>query len=68
MLLRVESGQSQSDLARCLGLNQSDISKIETFDRRIDLAETIEWIKFLKKRDYLKNLVRIIETCDDDSN
>lgn len=41
---RRDSKMSQKELADCLGLTQSDISKVERFERRIDLIECLDWL------------------------
>lgn len=42
--LRKESNISQIDMAITLNLKQSDISKIEIKERRIDICETFLWL------------------------
>lgn len=42
--LRKESNISQIDMAKTLNLKQSDISKIEIKERRIDIYEAFQWI------------------------
>ena len=42
--LRKESNISQIDMAKTLNLKQSDISKIEIKERRIDICETFLWL------------------------
>lgn len=42
--LRKESNISQIDMAKTLNLKQSDISKIEIKERRIDICEAFQWL------------------------
>jgi transcriptional regulator with XRE-family HTH domain len=59
--LRRDSGVSQDSLAKALGLSQSDISKIERFDRRLDILETLEWLHCMRGNDAAEELVSIIK-------
>lgn len=43
--LRKGKGVSQKELAKHLHVLQSDISKIEQCQRRIDLIETLHWLE-----------------------
>lgn len=43
--MRQQAELSQSDMAKLLGLSQPDISKIERCERRLDLLESLEWLK-----------------------
>lgn len=45
--LRKSVNVSQMELAVKLNLSQSDISKIESCERRIDFIETIDWLRAL---------------------
>lgn len=45
--LRKLKGISQCELAKRLNLLQSDISKIEQYQRRVDVLETILWLDAL---------------------
>ena len=44
---RIDAGVRQMDIANCLGVNQSRISKWEIGERRIDLFELLEVCKIL---------------------
>ncbi|EQA6227454.1 helix-turn-helix domain-containing protein [Enterobacter ludwigii] len=48
--LRKEASLSQSELALVLGLSQSDISKIESFERRLDALELFELLEVFASR------------------
>ena len=48
--LRKEASLSQSELALVLGLSQSDISKIESFERRLDVLEFFELLEVVAIR------------------
>lgn len=43
--LRKESSINQTQMAKHLNLSQSDISKIEKCDKKIDILETFNWIE-----------------------
>jgi hypothetical protein len=43
--LREQANLSQKAIAQALGLTQPDISKIERCERRIDVLETLRWIR-----------------------
>lgn len=43
--LREESKLSQAAIASKIGLTQPDVSKIERRERRIDILETLRWIR-----------------------
>jgi len=43
--LREKANLSQSELSRSIGLTQPDVSKIERCERRIDILETIRWVR-----------------------
>lgn len=45
---------SQVDLAKDLGLNQSDISKIEKLERRLDILEFAKIIEILRIKENRK--------------
>ena len=42
---RKNSGLTQDELALRLGINQPELSRIETCSRQIDLIEFLDWIK-----------------------
>ncbi|WP_049604277.1 helix-turn-helix domain-containing protein [Yersinia aldovae] len=44
---RKEANLSQNFLANELGLSQSDISKIESFERRLDALELFEFLEII---------------------
>ena len=43
--LRKKHGLSQAAVAMGLGLSQSDVSKIEKFERRLDVIEFIDFVR-----------------------
>ena len=45
ILARVRAGMTQTEAAKQLGVPQSRISRIETGERRIDVAEMVELAK-----------------------
>jgi len=45
---RIRLSISQDDLASQVGLNQSDISKIEKFEKRLDVLELSMFLKALR--------------------
>lgn len=51
---RIRLNISQGELAAQVGLNQSDISKIEKFERRLDVLEFSMIIKALRIQDNLR--------------
>ena len=59
---RRQSGISQAKIADTLSLSQSDISKIETCERRIDFIEVIDWTTALglAPEEYLPRLLKEI--------
>lgn len=42
--LRKDANVSQSKIAEIIGLSQSDISKIESCERRLDVVELIDYL------------------------
>jgi transcriptional regulator with XRE-family HTH domain len=60
--IRKENSITQKEMAKHLNLRQADLSKIENYDRRLDLQEALNWIAICgdcKPRKMLKNLIRI---------
>lgn len=57
------SGVSQKDLAQLLQLSQPDVSKIETFERRLDIIEAIDWLSALSETP-LKRFIEILESIN----
>lgn len=45
--LRDETNVSQRDLAAALGQSRSYVSKAETFERRLDFVQLVEWLRAL---------------------
>ena len=66
--IRRAAGISQEKLGATLGLSQSDISKIERFDRRIDILETLDWLKYIKKENAITELTSLVESVYERSN
>lgn len=58
---------SQSELAIALGLNQSDISKIETGERRLDVVEFLQLVDYLSEKLDDPNLIVTLITSSRDS-
>jgi len=44
---RVRAGITQSELAQLMGMSQSDISKIEGYERRLDVLEALDMIRVI---------------------
>ena len=57
---RIRLNLSQSELATQVGLNQSDISKIEKFERRLDVLEFAMILKALRIKENvrLQNIIK----------
>lgn len=51
---RVRLNISQGELAEQVGLNQSDISKIEKFERRLDVLEFSQILRALRIKENLR--------------
>lgn len=51
---RIRLNISQGELSDLLGLNQSDISKIEKFERRLDVLEFSMILRALRIKENLK--------------
>ena len=61
--LRKESGLLQEDIADRLGLSQSDISKIERCERRLDAVEFTDYLRAIAPENFrylLSELIREI--------
>lgn len=58
---RKDAGISQIELAQRLDFNQSDISKIERLERRIDLIESLDWLRAVSKAPIAEIVQRIVE-------
>ncbi len=54
---RKDAGVSQAEIAVALGLNQPDVSKIESGERRLDVIEFLQFVEFLAGRSKKKNLL-----------
>jgi transcriptional regulator with XRE-family HTH domain len=50
VIARKEAGVSQAEVAAELGLNQPDISKIESGERRLDVIEFLLFVELLERR------------------
>ena len=57
---RKKHGVSQQVLAKRVNLLQSDISKIETLERRVDVLEAILWLQAVGERSPAKTLAKIV--------
>ncbi|OPX55763.1 Helix-turn-helix domain-containing protein [Oceanospirillum multiglobuliferum] len=51
---RIRLNVSQGELAEQVGLNQSDISKIEKFERRLDVLEFSQILNALRIKENLR--------------
>lgn len=47
---RKQRGVTQTELAAALGLEQPDISKVERYERRLDILEFLGWIKLFSEK------------------
>lgn len=43
--LRIEAGLTQRDMAARMGISHVAVHKCETGDRRVDIAEFVDWAK-----------------------
>ncbi len=62
--IRKERHILQSEVAKALGFIQPDISKIERYERRLDILELFDYINFLgdgNKKEIEKYWIRIRE-------
>jgi transcriptional regulator with XRE-family HTH domain len=57
---RKKHGVSQQVLAKRVNLLQSDISKIERLERRIDVLEAILWLQAVGERSPAKAIAKIV--------
>ena len=62
---RKESGVSQQTLAAKIGVSQSDISKIEACERRIDLLETLDWLSACHRMPVSEAVKVLTQECYD---
>lgn len=46
----MEAGISQAEVAAAVGLKQPDISKIETYERRVDIVEFLDILLFIARK------------------
>ena len=62
---RKDKGISQSTLAMALGFGQSDISKIETFERRLDIIEFLDFLNAISEGDaiFMQNIWIKVYEC-----
>lgn len=58
--LRDETNISQRDLAAALGQSRSYVSKVETFERRLDFVQLVEWLRALDA-DEKKFLIEMLD-------
>ncbi len=58
--LRKQHGVSQSAVAEELGLSQSDVSKIEKFERRVDVVEFLDFVNAVSPKDAKKIVAEIV--------
>lgn len=47
--MRTNHGISQSQLAAAIGIGQPEVSKVETFVRRLDILEFFDWVRALSE-------------------
>ena len=59
--IRKIAGISQEHLASGIGLSQSDISKVERCERRLDIAELHDWLSVLVGSEVSREIVRILK-------
>jgi transcriptional regulator with XRE-family HTH domain len=50
--LRRSAGVSQKSLSELLGLEQPDVSKVENFERRLDVLEMMLWLSAVAPERY----------------
>lgn len=59
--IRKIAGISQQQLASEIGLSQSDISKVERCERRLDFAELYDWLFVLVGAEVTGEIAKILE-------
>ena len=60
VLARKEAGVSQVEIAAAIGLNQPDVSKIESGERRLDVIEFLQFVEYLAQRSKNTNLLQAV--------
>jgi transcriptional regulator with XRE-family HTH domain len=59
--LRKDQGLSQSDVASEIGLSQSDVSKIEHCERRLDIIEFLDVLQTVSPNYTDKTLLQVLK-------
>jgi len=65
---RKAAGVSQEAIASALGLSQSDISKIERCERRLDLIELVDYIQALDGKSVYRVLQELLQGITEDDS
>ncbi|NNM58527.1 MAG: helix-turn-helix transcriptional regulator [Legionellales bacterium] len=52
--IRKRINLTQAGLAQKLGVSQPDISKIERFERKIDILEFIQWLQVFSENEHIE--------------
>ena len=60
-LERQRLGLTQTDVANCLNMTQSEISKVETCERRLDVLEFKELLSIYRINENLKLKAYVVE-------